>query len=356
MVFFYFRLYRAMSSPGTVPDWASLPSDAVVHILSFLGVQDRYHASLVCRAWNETFHYPQLWQRHTFWFYLPYHATAVTGVQLYGKYMKSVTLGVNQFLKENRLNACALLEQFSTLKDRRLTSLKIEFTGENPLFYSGQEFLDSLHIFFAPQTDQLAVSLRHVDLSGFSVPCDDSLIDILSDNHRDLKYLNLQNNVLVCKVSPACILRLVERCRNLEELHVFHGSMSDDILVSLAEKGRGDIKHLSIMCRREEKFGYDLSPECWGALASTAPRFRVTLGFDHTCPFNIIPGIMKPEIPVETLRLETFARCTDEINMASSYYDKTLKSLTVHTRNSVAFEEALVNLARTCPLLEMLRV
>ena len=134
---------------------------------------------------------------------------------------------------KRRQNACALLEYFSKLDKRRLTSLEVIFTGENPLFYSGQEFLDTLSIFFNSPPDTVSHPwplLQRVNLSGLSVPYDDHVIDILSLNNKGLKFLDIQNKVLVCKVTQPCILRLVQRCQNLRDLRLFHCSMSDDIL------------------------------------------------------------------------------------------------------------------------------
>lgn len=329
-----------------------------MHILSYLRMKDRYKASLTCKAWAEAFDAPLLWQHITFWFFLPSHGKTIEAIEKHGKYFKSVEVGCNQSIKENRQNACAVLEKMAAIDRRKLIALKIDFTGENPLFYSGREFLDSLSILFGPPGMDLEppVSFLHVDLSGLSVAYDDHVIDLLSLNNKELRSLNIQNNMIVCKVSAACILRLVQRCRKLRDLRVFHCSFSDDILRALAEDDRENIENLSLICRREEKYGCDLTSEAWSILTDKIPSFRVTLGFDHTCPFNLIPVIMKPEIPVKTLRLETFTRIYEEVNMAAEYYKNTLQKLVLQTRNSNELEEALLNIARKCFQLRSLLV
>lgn len=341
-------------------DWSSLPTDVVMQVMSYLPPRDRNHASRVCHAWHEAFEHPALWQSFDFWFFLPAHEQSLECARKYGKYMKRIFIGVNQMLKHNRENACALLEVLSRIGRRKITHIEIVFTGENPLFYSGQEFLDGLCIFFSPIAKEVEPplnTLQHVDLCGLSVPIDEHVIDALSENHRDLKFLDIQNKVIVCKVTSACILRLVQRCQRLRDLRVYHFSMSDDILNALADDKRGgEIEHLSIMCRREVKYGIDLSDECWEKLTSRVPTLRVTLGFDHTCPFNLIPVIMKSIIPVRTLKLETFAECHDEVNKAATYYSNTLLKLVLRTRNTRALEEALLNVARTCTRLRALLV
>lgn len=340
-------------------DWSLLPSDITVQIFSYLNPADRNHASRVCRSWLEAFQHPLLWHSYEFWFFLPSHVNCVEGAKKYGKYMRKVFIGVNQMPPQNRKNACILLEVLSQIEKRRITHFKIAFTGENPLFYSGQEFLDGIKIFFSKVSDKKVEPLsylQHVDLSGISVPIDDSVIDTLSECNKDLKYLDVQNKVIVCKISPECILRLVERCKKLKDIRVFYCSFSSEILEAFTEEDRDNIDHISIVCRREVKFGIDIDPDAWTLLTSHIPSVRVTLGFDHTCPFNLISAIMKPEIPVRTLKLETFAMCFEEVNLAASYYNNTLVKVVVRTRNSRELEEALLNLARSCTLLRALHV
>ncbi|XP_052817349.1 F-box/LRR-repeat protein 8-like isoform X2 [Mya arenaria] len=341
-------------------DWGLLPLDIVVHVFSFLRPTDRNRASRVCEAWHEAFQHPSLWLHIDFWFFLPSHADSLKGVEKYGKYFKSVFVGVIQMLDHNRENACALLELLSKIGKRRVTDFEIVFTGENPLFYSGQEFLDALSILFSPVADNIAPPLnclQHVDFCGLSVPIDDKVLNLLADNHPGLEFLDIQNKVIVCKVTPGCILRLVKKCRGITDLRLYHCSMSDDVLEALCQEDRvAKLNHLSIMCRREEKFGSDLSTDAWEKLTLNVPQMRVTLGFDHTCPFNVIPIIMKSVIPVRTLKLETFAECHEQVSLAAAYYSETLTKLVLRTRNTAALEDALLAVARSCARLRSLLV
>ncbi|XP_045193864.2 F-box/LRR-repeat protein 8-like [Mercenaria mercenaria] len=344
---------------GSNVDWTLLPSDVIVHVFSFLNSHDLNHASRVCHTWNEAFDHPTLWQTFEFWFFLPSHVSYLEGAKKYGKYMKKVFIGVNQMLTHNRQNACALLEILSRIDRRRITYLKIAFTGENPLFYSGQEFLDGLSILFSKVADNVdapVATLQYVDLSGLSVPIDDRVIDALSENHTGLKYLDIQNKVIISKTTSDCILRLVERCRDLRDLRLYYCSISNEVLEAFTEHDRTDVEHISIICRREVKFGYELETEAWEDLTTRIPSLRVTLGFDHTCPYQLISAIMKPVIPVRTLKLETFAICHDEVNLAATLYNKTLEKLVLQTRNSLELEAALLKVARTCTLLRSLLV
>ncbi|KAK3589310.1 hypothetical protein CHS0354_026965 [Potamilus streckersoni] len=338
--------------------WDNIPEHVLAKVLSHLSFQEKYYSSLTCKHWYNVFQSPQLWHCFQFWFNMPQHHRFLNCVDIFGKYFRKVFIGLNQAIKENRINACTFLEKLAKVDPRRLCSITIEFTGENPLFYAGQEFVQCLKILFGPVSITFTPpsQILHVDVSGLSAALDDDVFDILSENNPDLRFLNIQNKNLVCKVSPACILRLVRRCRKLTDIHVLHCSMSDEILACLAEEDSKDIKHLSILCRREDKYGKDLSAEAWEQLVYKKPSLRVTLAFDHNCPLNLVSVIMKPEIPVRTLKLETFTKIYDEVNLATSYYKRTLEKIVLQTRNSVELEEALVDMARKCTRIKCMMV
>ena len=265
---------------------------------------------------------------------------------------------MDQAEKENRANACSVLLMLASSGERRLTKLVIHFKGENPLFYAGKEFYESLSVLFGPVKDGIVVThdLKTVDLSGLSAAFDDELIDKLSDNNRKLCNLNIQNKSLVCKVTPRCLLRLVQRCRKLKSLSVFNSSMSEDVLLALTEEDREPLDHLSIKYRREEKYLKDIPSESWAALSKKVPNLRVTMRFDHTVPLLKIQGVLKNEIPVSALLFETYSMIYDELNHATCHYRKTLEKVVLNTRPSKELDEALVNLAKQCELLKSLYV
>jgi len=287
------------------------------------------------------------------------HEGYVKCLQRHGHHLKKVKVLVDQGIKENRHCACQILEMLSVKGERLLSTISVGFTGENPLFYAGAEFLESLRFLFGAPPKGVKPPLSqilHVDLSGLSAAYDDQVFNILAENNPQLLSLNILNKMIVCKVSPTCILNLVQKCRKLQELFVYHCSLSDDVLQALTEDGRLPIKHLAIVCRREAKYSKDISTEAWQQLVNYAPDLRVSLGFDHTCPLRKISDIMKSEIPVRELRLETFTRIDEEVNLASAYYSNTLETLVLNTINSQELGNALINLSLTCKCLRSLYV
>jgi len=205
---------------------------------------------------------------------------------MFGSYMKTIHIELNQYYPYNRTNACQVISSIAKLPERRLKQLKIRFVGENPCLYAGQEFIDALNELFGPAPEDVHVvnSLSHVDFSDMNVAFSGDLLDLLSENNPLLESLNIQNKVLICQVESSDMLRLVERCRRLREVCIYNHSLSEDVLLALTADDRVALEYLSVYFRREDKFSRDIPAEIWKRVTSKLPCLRVTLGFDHTCP------------------------------------------------------------------------
>jgi len=265
--------------------WASLPHDILVVVLNQLVPCDRFSASLVCHKWNQCFHLSYVWSRFTFRFVIPERAKCLQAIDGVGRFMQDVRIIVDQHESENRLNACNALVGLARLPERRIRLLKINFVGENPMLYGGQEFLDALNEFFQPSGETISVgsSLRTVDLSGLNISVSGSLLKALWSNHPQLTNLNIQSKALVCKVSPDDMLLLVINCKQLRNLSMFYCSLSDEVLTALSKADRQPLKHLSLLCRWQDKFTKDVSSASWSKLVQASPQLHATLAFDHSC-------------------------------------------------------------------------
>ena len=342
--------------------WANLPSHILVKIFTYLSKSDQFKAAQSCKAWSEIFSSPYLWTSFEFYFYdKPNQERVIKCLDNYGKYMKRILLQLDQSKEPNREDGCEVLKKLAELEQRRLQKLIISFTGENPFFYAGKEFLEVMLLFFGPPPENCKVINRliDIDLGDSTVSYDDEFLNVLSANNPHIEKLNIQNQVLVCRVSPIGVLRLVGRCRKLKVLRLHNCSLSEDILLALTEDERSPLETLAIMCRREEKYIKDVGGDIWKVLTNKLPNLRVTLLFDHTCPLHKVSEVMKPEVPIRELRLETFTYIYDEINMAASYYKRTLEKVVINTpmsRNSPEFNLALVALATKCTKLNSLHV
>lgn len=340
-------------------NWENLPEHILVRIYSFLSLSERLTASITCKQWNEIcFSSPLLWQTLQFKFFDSKEFKYSKFLENHGRHLRNVEIQCHQEDKINRESACTLIRELSTLKVRRLEKFTIKFLGENPLFYAGHEFVDCLRdLFDKPNSDyEIQLPLKYVDLSKLPVAYSDDLINLLAENSPDLQSLNIQNAALVCKVSSGCIENVVNKCRKLRYLALHHTSVNEDIMMSLTEDGRAHLEHLSIDCRREEKFGKDITSEIWENVRRKIPSLRVTLAFDTSCPMFKVDAILKPEIPVQNLRLEVMSRVVAQIYFAAENYSQTLEKLSISTTGSKELENALIYLVSKCRKLSELHV
>ena len=338
--------------------WENLPEHVVVGIFSYLKLSDRFIASLACKQWQECFNSPVLWQTFLFKFVDSEEFKYGKFLEHYGQYLKNVEIHCQQEEKINRESACTLIRLLSVTKARRLERFTVKFVGENPLFYAGHEFIDCLRdLFDKPQEDsKVLFTLKSVDLSKLPIAYSDDLINCLVENNPDLESLNIQNASLVCKVTSGCIENVVNKCRKLKSLALHHTSVTEEILLLLTEENRSDLEHLSIDCRREEKFGKDITSETWQDVSRKIPKLRVTLAFDCSCPMFKVDTILKPEIPVKTLRLEVMSRVVPQVYFAAVNYTATLEKLSISTTSSEELEQALIYLVSKCNRLSELYV
>ncbi|PFX23353.1 hypothetical protein AWC38_SpisGene12113 [Stylophora pistillata] len=276
----------------------------------------------------------------------------------HGHYLRTVEIHCKQEDKINRESACTLILMLSGMKERRLERFTVKFLGENPLFYAGQEFIECLRVLFDKPSEDVKVlsTLKSVDLSKLPIAYSDNLINCLVENNRDLESLNIQNAALVCKVTSGCIENVLKRCRKIKSLALHHTSVTEEILLSLTEENRAPLSHLSIDCRREEKFGKDITSETWEVVRRKIPNLRVTLAFDTSCPMYKVDMILKPEVPVKNLRLEVMSEVIDQVYFAAMNYSKTLENLSISTTSSEELEKALLYLVTRCERLKELFV
>ncbi|CAH1779125.1 unnamed protein product [Owenia fusiformis] len=342
-------------------DWSHLPEHVIVEIFRYLSLGQRFYTSLVCKTWQTSFQMPYLWRQFDFKLKTQDDLRLLSCIPLYGRHIQSVYIELDQSVDELREAGVKVITDLARLSPRRLQYLTLKFTGENPLFYAGKEYTDALHVLFSPYSSNVDDDIQYrglisVDISKLYVALDDKLINILSTYNKDIERVNIQNRNLICRVSPTCLLRLVTRCRKLKELCVYNSSMSEDVLLALTESDRSPLQHLSIIYRREEKYLKHISDDSWIDLVKVLPGLRVTLGFDHTIELANIKHKLNPHIPVSVLRLDTFTRIYDEINIAASYYGNTLEKLVVQTTESDELNSAVLNLVENCPNLKSLHV
>ena len=352
------RLGFAYFQEALSADWANLPQPALVRIFSFLCALDRCRVGGTCRNWWDSLDNPALWKTLKCGFFFPVHGHVLKCVELYGKFINDLTIVLNQSQSKNRENALAIFSMLTQLDHIRLKSITVQFKGDNPLFYSGQEFIQALSSLFMKMSLQAYNhrSLRYLNFSEMQANLDASFISHITISSPQLEYLNILNKMIVCQVPECSIVDLVKKCTRLTELHLFYESLSDEVFSMFSQPGRQPFRKLGIVCRRADKYGIGISREAWTTLVSANPNLKVELGFDHTCPLFRISEILMPGIPVQELYFATFTRIASEMELARLYFNETLEVLVVNTKPDEEFEQALLALARSCKKLSTLYI
>ncbi|XP_072169676.1 F-box/LRR-repeat protein 8-like [Diadema setosum] len=346
-----------MADPLVVEDlWQSLPDHIVVKIFACLGLKDRYQAGLTCKSWYENFHTPILWRTFDFKFLAEEDSSQLKCIELYGQQLRNVSVILKQTEEANRRNACEVIDQLAECTERRLEEISIQFTTDNPLFFKGGEFLNSLALLFGPPAPNVKVHshLRKVDLSRMAVSITDILLSLLANNQPTLEHLNIQNVSLTCHISDTKLLELVQKCKKLRELSTFYKSVSDDVFKAFADEGHAPLEYLSLACRREEKYHKPLSADAWDILSASSPKLRVSLKFDHTIERHQISHILQPQIPVTELSMRTMSELHHEVGIVAAFYCRTLENFVIVTKGSDLLKRQLINLVSQAPRLKVL--
>ena len=243
--------------------------------------------------------------------------------------IKHLYIDVEQHDASCRYVLCRLLNLFGAeqcAEGRQVHSFRLRFIGHNPLLMQSQNITQALRTFFHYDgSKSRQQSLVSCDLSGLMISLDDDTILTLAKNHPYLRHLNLQDQSLVCILTPFCILQLTEMLPELEDLSIDMISLCDEFLLMLvgadddqASRRKSPLKHLGIRIRREEKFSDEIDAQLWQKLRQTYPHLKMTLNFGITIPLHRMRVYMKPDLqlPVSPLSaaidvmIDVSFRCT----------------------------------------------
>lgn len=354
--------------------WPDLFPEILMEIISYLSLEDRFCVSRVCKSWREVIEkMSMIWQMLDLKIVPKSREDRekelnqdidpnefIEFICKHSHHISKLSLTVSQINQDCTRDALRVLRQLSVTNARRLSCIKLIFSNENPLFYSGKEFLTVLNQLFSCPPDENCNFHEHfteVDLSRFPVCLEDKLIYTLIDHHGAyLSVIKLQNYSLVCNISKNCIHRLAAKCKQLKSLSTHMSSVDGETLKIFSHCERKPVEFLSFFCQREDKYTSDIDSEDWVSLCQSCPKLRVKFYFDHTCPIFRVEEILKPMIPISVLKLRLLATVTDLIYFITQSYSKTLEIFDVTTTSSAELDAAILHLAMNCTNLKELHV
>ncbi|XP_064414472.1 F-box/LRR-repeat protein 8 isoform X2 [Latimeria chalumnae] len=334
------------------PSLLDLPEEVLAHVFSYLPLGDRCAMSLVCKSWAKACCCPATW------YYTEVRCVSqemedgiLWGSQNFLAKAKCLKIVLDQSEQRNRDWAIKILnwlaEDATKLKD-----LSIVCTGENPYFYSGRDILESIRSLCQKNGQTQSLNLHRLDLRKVPFTLDGELVRLVAASCPYLQSLFVNNHTLICNIGPEALQDVLRACPLLSALGVFYTSLSEEVIMELLKPTRVPLRHLSLFCERMDKYVPAISEELWGALCSKHPGFSVDIELDHTVPAKKVTGILKPEIPVASLELNTFCYMVDQVTFIARSYKKTLRRLVLQTTSSEQLNSALLDLAGHCELLE----
>ncbi|CAF1577993.1 unnamed protein product, partial [Didymodactylos carnosus] len=288
---------------------------------------------------------------------LIYYAFIYNYVKRFEYDVRHLHISIEQQDKTCQYVLCRLLTLFNH-ENRQIQTFTLHFIGKNPLMMKCIDIIDSLRSFFHHHSQSIIVC----DLSGVMFSLDDDTCTILAKYNPHLRSLNLQDQSLVCCITPYALMQTIDSLKHLTELWVDRVSVTDEALQLLLQTDRDELKHLGIRIRREEKYSDDTNPQLWRQLRERYPNLRMTLDFGLTTPLHRIAEYLKPEtrLPVQTLILNTPIRVFNELILAAQSYHETLENVFIRTTGqwviarSEPVNRAILYLAEHCHNLKTL--
>ncbi|CAF0717760.1 unnamed protein product [Adineta steineri] len=290
--------------------------------------------------------------------------------------IKHLYIDVEQHDPSCRYVLCQLLTLFGPeqcSKGRQIRTFCLRFTTNNPLLMKSLEIIQALRIFFQYDgSKNRRESLISCDFSGLTISLDDDTILTLAKHNPYLRKLNLQDQSLVCILTPFCILQIIDMLKELEDLWIDMISLSDEFILMLTGNDdeqpfiqKSPLKHLGIRIRREEKFSDEIDAKLWQKLHEKYPHMKMTLNFGLTTPPNRVRAYLNPDLqlPVQTLIMNSAIPLVDELCLAANSFGDTLENIHICTSNqwaeltrTPAFNKVIFYIAYKCIHLRTLYV
>jgi len=326
--------------------WLHLPEELYILVFRELACEERLVAASVCSMWNNAFKAGSLWKCITVQFKDEEDKHLKQIALRYGKYFERLNIKCFQQSENNAENTCAFLDILSSHEQLRLSHFKLDLCEQNPFFYDGGRFLTTLEGFFNSPAVQ---RIRSIDFSKLPIAFTDDLLEIITRNVApNIECFNIQNKVLCSRLSAGSLIKFIENAHNLRHLSIRSTYFTTNVLKMITEKKMTNLKLISLLFTRADKYLRLISGEDWRNMSEVLPQLRVSMKFDHTFPMHCTYQAMVPEAPISILKLCLHAICHQHVNMATSMYKKTLEKLVVKSTPSTDLDDAVLRLVKEC--------
>lgn len=325
-----------------------LPEEILVSIFMYLDYNNRVTVSMVNKAWNKCFNASSLWQYVPITFKNENDRKYLNIAVRFGSYIKSLHIRCYQRSDENCNNVCRFAKRLLLCHELYLENFSLSFCEANPIFFSADFTVTSLENLFLHQGLK---SLKSLDLSQFTIPVSDKLIDVITENHaRHIEMLNVQTKVLAHRITSTSILNLIKYAEKLRYLYIPANCFSGEVADMLLRNCQINLKHVSLSFTGVHKNIDFPGNEDWIDIKTALPKLTIEFKFDQTYSENWMLKNMQPNVPVSKLQLLSCLHTHSARNILQrvTYFKDTLHTLVINNTSSKEFEELLLDLITEC--------
>ncbi|CAG9829257.1 unnamed protein product [Diabrotica balteata] len=330
--------------------WSELPDLLLEKIFAYLGIREKYYASLVCKSWYRAFHFPYVWSRfiledntltrsrfnyYSGWQYVLDHVRCQACLAGYGKHFKHLT--IRPML--NFYNLYEFMNMISWYAEQREQKENVELgVGSNIKFFkftfpcnmTARDDTERIRLFgtggkLLQAIKRLMGNLKKLEnLHLIDLMLDPKEAQYLLDEVCESQCLTLKTLFLINTTKVQYQLLHVGVFLNLKELHISPQNLGDDLVELL---GHTKLKHLHIVQNRYTSTDIKImpvSPDSWKKCRKENTGLSVHL---HLESMKEKPLIWQQSAPVRSLIYDSphIGIRTDTLITAIDFYGKDLR-------------------------------
>lgn len=364
-----------MDESGKV-DFSHLPEVTLVEILSYLSLEDRYHASCTSHNMYAAFNHPSLWRNadikligstSNFYNESPFIPKKYyMMVKTFGRFFQNLRLSISGFLGSFSDEWNEII--FELGKQCRLETLTLEI-GQLTSHYH----LDGLPPFKSDMVALLSFVEHAFRLKSFNLlswpmfpstlsSSDQNIFDAMMRNEK-LKEIE-ELSLFWCKETkwterlpilpaPEYTHTIIKHFRNINHLGLRSIMINEDMIKELSSSGRARMKMLKIFVNYSPHYDDfripEISNSVWKTFCDSNPEAEVECTVMPRVPNVELSNLLKPETPVSVINIMRYSRCDGQlITSFADRYGKRLRRFFCFCDSSDCDSE-LIELATKSP-------
>ncbi|XP_005097571.1 uncharacterized protein LOC101862345 [Aplysia californica] len=364
-----------------------LPEVALVRVMEYLNLKERYYLSLTCHLFYDLFSHPKLWQaahislmpvghvgrnRLRWKLVSVMHQTMGEIVKRFSHLFQHLTLQMSGYVQKFDANCLQMLEDLNI--ECRLESLTLimgSLTSKDDSVRREAEIYSNIKdIPLVVGLVRNAVRLKQLNLISwplFKELSDSSdIFQAIVENSKlqsvesfNFFFLNKREGSWTERIpqlpSPETATRVISSLINLQHLALRSPMLSDDLLVMLASRRRRKLESLQILVMFSHDSMYvdglkipDISSSAWAALKTASPNLKVECFVVTRMPEEQLSLMLNQELPLHALSIRNYGRCDGVlIRSLAEKFHATLRKF-VSLCDSSDCDESLLYLVDHC--------